>query len=88
MALSKCDVIINQQGRELLEHGTSLFPIACYDDNLAEMAVPWHWHDELEAIIIETGNVIVSVDGNDYTVQARGWLFYQYRSFAWGLGGM
>lgn len=69
MALSKCDIIINQQGRELLEHGTSLFPIACYDDNLAEMAVPWHWHDELEAIIIEIGTVTVSVDGNDYTVQ-------------------
>lgn len=70
MALNKCgNVVTNPQGRELVEHGTSLFPIACYDDNLTEMTVPWHWHDELETIVIETGTAIVSVDGHDYTVK-------------------
>ncbi len=33
---------------ELVKHGTIFFPIGCYADNLAEEAVPWHWHEEFE----------------------------------------
>lgn len=34
MALSVCwAVSTDQQGRELVEHGTTLFPVACYHDN-------------------------------------------------------
>ena len=40
MRLGKCGVVTNQQGRELKEHGTSLFPLACYYDDLAKAAIP------------------------------------------------
>ncbi len=69
MALSKCDTRTNQQGRELVDHGTVMFPIACYHDDLAKDKVPWHWHDELETIVVEKGTAIVAVDGEKYTVK-------------------
>jgi hypothetical protein len=40
----------NSQGMELTSHGSPLFPIAFYHDNLERERVPWHWHDELEAV--------------------------------------
>ncbi len=70
MAVSVCGPIsIDQQGRELTEHGTALFPVACYHDRLSESAVPWHWHNELEVLVVETGKVRVSVNGTDRLVR-------------------
>ncbi len=37
MALSVCvPVSTDAKGRELIEHGTALFPVACYHDDLHE----------------------------------------------------
>lgn len=70
MALSVCGAVsTDRQGRELVEHGTPLFPVACYHDNISEAEVPWHWHDELEILVIETGTARVSVNGIDYIVK-------------------
>lgn len=70
MALSLCGpVTTDQQGRELVEHGTPLFPVACYHDNLSEADVPWHWHDELEILVVETGTARVAVSGTDHIVK-------------------
>lgn len=52
MALSLCNTTTNEHGRELIEHGTVLFPVACYDDDLIKKSVPCHWHDELEVVIV------------------------------------
>lgn len=66
MALSLCGpVATDRHGRELIEHGTPLFPVACYHDNLGEAAVAWHWHDEMEALVVETGNARVAVNGTE-----------------------
>lgn len=70
MALSVCgSVATDRQGRELVEHGTPLFPVACYHDNISEADVPWHWHDELEALVVETGIVRVSANGTNYLIK-------------------
>ncbi len=69
MALSVCGpVSTDRQGRELVEHGTPLFPVACYHDNISEAEVPWHWHNELEILVVETGSARVAVNGTDYMV--------------------
>lgn len=63
MAISPCgnDVFFtNSQGRELADHGTPLFPAAFYHDDLSRDRVPWHWHDELEAVLVESGETTVS----------------------------
>lgn len=68
MALSICNTTTDANGRELIEHGTALFPIACYHDDLAREPVPWHWHDELEAAIITEGTAIVAMGTEQYTI--------------------
>ena len=48
MAISPCGSATDPQGRELVQHGTALFPAACYLDDPVREPVPWHWHTELE----------------------------------------
>ena len=55
MALSACGVTIDKKGKEVMEHGLTMFPLSCFDDNLQIYPVPWHWHDEFEFIIITEG---------------------------------
>lgn len=70
MALSSCgSVVTDRQGRELVEHGTPLFPVACYHDNISEMGVPWHWHDELEALVVESGTACAAANGTTCIVE-------------------
>ena len=35
MALSTCNCNVDPSGRELVQHGTAAFPIACYHDDLS-----------------------------------------------------
>lgn len=55
MALANCTTIAGADGRELKEHGLAFFPIAGYYDDLRLEAVPWHWHEELEAAVVTEG---------------------------------
>ncbi len=71
MALSIFEAKVDEHGRELVEHGTPLFPIGCYHDNLQETEVPWHWHEELEAGIITEGESLVAI-GTEKRVLKKG----------------
>lgn len=68
MALHNCCTRVDEKGLELVEHGTTLFPIACYHDDLAKEEVPWHWHDELEAAVITEGRAIVAAGGEKFII--------------------
>lgn len=71
MALtSGCCSSIDKSGRELVDHGTTVFPVACYQDNLSQMQVPWHWHPEWEAVRILCGSCIVSAGSREITLHA------------------
>ena len=59
---------ISPEGQELVQHGTPLFPVAFYNDDLERNTVPWHWHDEMEAVYIESGSTIVSVGWRHFTL--------------------
>ncbi|MBQ8505868.1 MAG: AraC family transcriptional regulator [Clostridia bacterium] len=59
MIRNACGSAANEQGRELTQHGTAAFPLACYNDDLQAERVPWHWHDEWEASIVVEGEVAV-----------------------------
>ena len=60
MAISPCASRADPKGRELVSHGTALFPAACYHDDLLQDPVPWHWHTELEAGVVTEGRAIVA----------------------------
>lgn len=63
MALTRSVDQVDENGRELLTYGTKDFPIAFFDDDLTEVAVPTHWHDELEIVIITKGTVHARIAG-------------------------
>lgn len=62
MAITPCKMVTDGSKRELAEHGTAVFPIACYHDDLAMGEVSWHWHDELEAMLVTEGTAVVAVE--------------------------
>lgn len=68
MGLSPCQTVTNEQRRELVEHGTAAFPMACYHDDLVREEVIWHWHDELELILVSEGTALIIVGSEKYTV--------------------
>ena len=55
------DVVADDEGRELVQHGSALFPIACYEENLKSYSVAWHWHEEFEYILAVKGPLAVDV---------------------------
>ena len=70
MSLSFCTPLqTDTRGRELLEHGTALFPAACYHDNITESGVPWHWHEELEVLVIESGRARAAAGGTEWILR-------------------
>ena len=75
MALTGCNSQTDAQGRELTAHGTAPFPAACYYDRLAQETVPWHWHEEWEAVAVERGAALFSAGGQRYTLQAGEGIF-------------
>ena len=62
MRQDACTVITNAEGRELVEHGSAMFPMACYHEDLTCYSVPWHWHEEFEYILAAKGNLLVDLN--------------------------
>ena len=81
MALMPCGSAADPHGRELVAHGTALFPAACYRDDLylEDVPCPWHWHDELEAVVVSQGEVLVSTGRETFLVPAGEGFFINTR---------
>ncbi len=84
MALAICQTRIDETGRELIEHGTAAFPVACYHDDLQLTPVPWHWHQELELAVITAGSCTVSI-GQQKRVLSAGEGFFANTSALHGV---
>lgn len=49
--IATCEnITVNSEGEELVVHGTPLFPLVCYEEDVSAVPVPWHWHDDWEVI--------------------------------------
>lgn len=55
MGLSACSVVTDLHDQELSRHGNTAFPIACYDEDLSQEEVSWHWHEEWEIVLVTEG---------------------------------
>ena len=64
------DVVADDEGRELVQHGSALFPIACYEEDLKSYSVAWHWHEEFEYILAVKGPLAVDVSKARLVLQA------------------
>ena len=56
-------------GKELVQHGSTLFPIACYAIDLTMDAVAWHWHEDFEYVLCVKGPVTVDVNKTRLTLR-------------------
>lgn len=53
-----CDLKLGEDHRQLDLHGTHSFPCMCFNVDVTRnvaQEVPWHWHEEIEAIVVREG---------------------------------
>ena len=50
--------------KEKSNHGTAMFPFHIYShlDSIGNYSVPFHWHNEIEIIYIEKGELKIDID--------------------------
>lgn len=63
--------------KELTIHGSSMFPLKVYSRNVSEESdfLPLHWHDEIEIIYVEDGEMVFNVDMQQHTLTAGQCIF-------------
>ncbi|MGN0241598.1 MAG: cupin domain-containing protein, partial [Candidatus Weimeria sp.] len=69
MAISECTSPIEENGRETQIYMDSFFPILCYYENLDGISVPWHWHDELELVIVTEGEIVAAEEQEEFVIR-------------------
>ena len=66
-------ILIDDSLMETAEHGSISYPFKYYYENIALFdfnRIDWHWHNELEFVYIETGNVLFDVGNNHFELSA------------------
>lgn len=62
------NILTDDRDQELTKHGDFSFPCAGYDEKFSEFImgeVPWHWHDEIEIVVVWEGSTKVEcIDGS------------------------
>ncbi len=73
-----CVLRLGADQRELEVRGTPMFPCSAYLDEVGTsltVDVPWHWHPEIEAVVVAEGGAQVSIGGEHSDVMAGGGFF-------------
>jgi AraC-like DNA-binding protein/mannose-6-phosphate isomerase-like protein (cupin superfamily) len=76
--LEMLDLRLASDLRELTRHGTPVFPCAGYDEdpgNYLAGCIPWHWHDELEIVLVTEGETCVLCGETEYCIRAGDAIF-------------
>lgn len=72
MALQECGLNLNKVSKELQPHGSLEFPCAgyssCHTDRQGDV-IPWHWHEEIEIMYIENGQLKVKIPSNTFLLE-------------------
>lgn len=72
MALQECGLNLNKVSKELQPHGSLEFPCAGYSASYTdtpEDVIPWHWHEEMEIVYIESGRMNVKIPSNTFLLE-------------------
>ena len=73
MAIQECGLNLNSEAKELQPHGTLEFPCAAYASYHTERQediIPWHWHDEMELILIEEGRMKLKTSSETFLLES------------------
>ncbi|MGL6009418.1 MAG: AraC family ligand binding domain-containing protein, partial [Culicoidibacterales bacterium] len=70
------DILKTKSTKEVIQHGNQIFPIEVYQTKLTpkQCEVTYHWHDEMEFLLIKQGSGICQVDLASYAVNAGDFL--------------
>lgn len=69
MSLQICGLNRSNTRKELQPHGTAEFPCAAYASHHSDApadVIPWHWHEELEAVYIIGGTLKLQIPGGEF----------------------
>lgn len=71
MAIHSCNLTLAADRRELELRGTPSFRCAAYQVTIGPRtpSLPWHWHEELEVLVIRRGALHVKLSGVDFQLQ-------------------
>lgn len=72
MALQECGLNLNKASKELQPHGSLDFPCAAYCSShldRPEDVIPWHWHEEMEIVYIESGQMEVRIPSRAFLLE-------------------
>ncbi len=67
-----CNLQLAEDQRQLDLDSAVLFPCSCYNVDVrlnVAQEVPWHWHEEIEAIAIVEGRGLVLADGDTWLLE-------------------
>ena len=70
MAVFSNRVNVDSKGMDIAQHGSTAFPVASYHDDLSKYDIDWHWHEEMEAVVLTSGSVVFAAGNRKYTLQA------------------
>lgn len=76
MILPGSDSTIDRIKMESIPECNDAFPLACYQYNLRTRPDPWHWHEEFETAVVESGTAKVLLNGQEYLVHAGEGYFF------------
>ena len=69
MGIQICELNLDKDNRELHPHGTLDFPCAAYlapYTDSEDSAIPWHWHEEMEMVYIQSGQMKLQIPGKTF----------------------
>ncbi|RKI43416.1 AraC family transcriptional regulator [bacterium D16-51] len=72
MALQECGLNLDRVSKELQPHGSLQFPCAGYSSyhtDRQEDIIPWHWHEEIEIVYIENGQMEIKIPSKSFLLQ-------------------
>lgn len=64
---------MDETAHELMPHGTEDFPCVGYEECHTDQPggdFPWHWHNDIEVIVCDTGHIRVRVPGSECLLAA------------------
>ncbi len=69
------NIVLDNTMKELNVRGTPELPVGIYDDDLKADPVPYHWHDEIELIVVTSGKMDITVELEKYVLSAGEGIF-------------
>ncbi|MDO5011469.1 MAG: cupin domain-containing protein, partial [Intestinibacter bartlettii] len=63
------EIIVDEDNQQLELFGTPMFPCKAYYSDVNKFVtgdISWHWHEEIELILVESGSIHLYLDDSDF----------------------